>query len=203
MSFLNKLANLVILNFCFLVCSIFVIPFGAALTALYSVNLRMVRDEEAAYVFRSYWKAFCKNFRQSTICWFFMAAAGAILYLDIRAAGMLSGTVGFFVQIMTIVFIVCYAILFLYVFPYIGWFEDRLFTCMKNAFIIGGIRIGYTVTMLLIAIAVFMISVFDAEVMLRTLILWIVFGFALLNYIQCMFLRRVFSKYEKTSKMYK
>ena len=75
MNFLEKLMNLMILNVCFLVSCIPVITIGAAWTALFTVNLRMVKKEEA-YVFRTYWNAFAKNFKQSTKIWLFVLVAG-------------------------------------------------------------------------------------------------------------------------------
>lgn len=200
MSFLNKLTNLVILNLCFFVSCIPIVTIGAAITALYSVNLRMVKGEES-YVFSSYWKAFCSNFKKATIGWGIMALLLAVLLLDVYAVQILEGGIGIFFTAVTLFFAVIYGILFLYVFPYIGWFEDRLSVCFKNAFMIGGSNIGYTITVFLITLAFLAVSVFDMEIMLRLLIVWIVwivFGVALLNYIQSYFLRKVFSKYENS-----
>lgn len=197
MNFLNKLTNLVILNLCFLFSCIPIVTIGAALTALYSVNLRMVKGEES-YVFRSYWKAFKNNFRQATVCWAVMAFLFAILAADVYAIRLLEGGVRILFQTSAIIFSILYVILFLYVFPYIGWFDDRLKICFKNAFLIGGSNIAYTITILLVTAAVVLCSVYNAEIMLRVLILWILFGAALLNYIQSFFMRRVFMKYESS-----
>ena len=74
MNVLNKIMNLMILNLCFVAGCIPVVTAGAAMTALYSVNLKMVRNEEA-YIFSSYWRAFKENFRQSTVCWLLLVCA--------------------------------------------------------------------------------------------------------------------------------
>lgn len=195
MNFLNKLVNLVILNVCFLISCIPIVTIGAALSALYSVNLRMVRDEEA-YVFRSYWKAFRGNLKKGTLCLAIMAALGAVLYLDSRAAQILPGAAGLFCRIVSVVFFVFYAVLFLYIFPYVGWFDDDLKTCLKNALLMGVGKIGYTLAVLLITAAVASVVLLNAEILVRGLVLWLLFGIALLNYVQSYFIRIVFSKYE-------
>ena len=45
-SFLNRLADLVILNIVFLICCIPVFTIGASLTALSSMTMKMARKEE-------------------------------------------------------------------------------------------------------------------------------------------------------------
>lgn len=71
MRFLSWLADLVILNLCFLIGSLPLVTAGASLTALYSVCLKMVRNEESG-IFTGFWKAWKANLRQSTLhgCWY-------------------------------------------------------------------------------------------------------------------------------------
>ena len=57
MSFLSRIFDLIILNILFVLCSLPVITIGSSLTALYSVTLKMVRNEES-YIFRSFFKSF-------------------------------------------------------------------------------------------------------------------------------------------------
>ena len=68
MRFLSWAADLIILNLCFLIGSIPLITAGASLTALYTVCLKMVRNEENG-IFTGFWKAWKANFRQSTLAW--------------------------------------------------------------------------------------------------------------------------------------
>lgn len=65
MRFLTKVADLIILNILFLICCIPIVTIGAASTALYTVTMKSVRDEES-YVIRSYFKAFKDNFKIGT-----------------------------------------------------------------------------------------------------------------------------------------
>ena len=43
---LSRSTDLIVLNVLFLVCSLLVVTFGASLSALYSMTLKMVRNEE-------------------------------------------------------------------------------------------------------------------------------------------------------------
>ena len=77
-TFMNKVADLCILNIICLVCCIPIVTAGASITAMYYVTLKMVRNEEA-YIVRSFFKSFKDNFKQATIINLIMIAVGAIL----------------------------------------------------------------------------------------------------------------------------
>ena len=80
-TFMNKVADLCILNIICLVCCIPIVTAGASITAMYYVTLKMVRNEEA-YIVRSFFKSFKDNFKQATIINLIMIAVGAVLYLE-------------------------------------------------------------------------------------------------------------------------
>lgn len=196
MNVLNKVMNIVIVNLCFILSCLPIITVGAAITAMYSVNLKMAHDEET-YVFTFYWKAFRRNFAQSTICWLFVVTAGAVLGIDFWFIGnTMTGVIKNVFYAVIIVSTVVYGIILIYVFPYIARFENKLLICIKNSLIIGGANIGYTVTMLLVTLASLALTFFSPQVFFRALFVWIVAGFSLLSFINSFFLRRVFAKYE-------
>ena len=63
---LSRSTDLIVLNVLFLVCSLLVVTFGASLSALYSMTLKMVRNEED-YTVRGFFKAFRENLKQGMI----------------------------------------------------------------------------------------------------------------------------------------
>ena len=90
-TFMNKVADLCILNIICLVCCIPIVTAGASITAMYYVTLKMVRNEEA-YIVWSFFKSFKDNFKQATIINLIMIAVGAVLYLDLNVAKNMPGT---------------------------------------------------------------------------------------------------------------
>ena len=80
--FLNKLTDLVFLNFLFLLCSLPVVTMGASLTAMYAVNLRSVREGDG-YVAKRFFAAFRENFRQATVCWLIVLGTALLLFVDV------------------------------------------------------------------------------------------------------------------------
>lgn len=196
MNFMNKIVDLIVLNVCFIISCIPVITIGAGITALYSVNLKMIRSEEA-YVFRGYWKAFRVNFRQATLSWMIFLAAGVIFMYDLRLIPLLPAGIQ---KIFYAVLLVCgivYAVELLYVFPYIARFRDSLQRSFKNAFLIGGTRIGYTVTLVMLAAAFTAAGLACITGSVELLFFWAVTGFSLASYVQAWILRKVFDRYEQ------
>lgn len=128
-TFMNKVADLCILNIICLVCCIPIVTAGASITAMYYVTLKMVRNEEA-YIVRSFFKSFKDNFKQATIINLIMIAVGAILYLDLNVAKNMPGSAGQIFHVIFMAFVIIYYVLFLYVYPDSGicraWWNRKL-----------------------------------------------------------------------------
>ena len=92
---LGKVADFMILNVLWIICSIPIVTIGAATTAMYSVMLRLVKDEEG-YIVKGFFKAFKENFKQSTIMWLIYMVVGTIIFVDINFARVIGGQKGIF-----------------------------------------------------------------------------------------------------------
>ena len=92
--FLNKVADLLILNLITLVMCVPIITIGAALTAMHYVLLKMVRGEEG-YIVKSFFRSFKREFGQATILWILFVALGALMASNMRRAfsAIVSGNV--------------------------------------------------------------------------------------------------------------
>lgn len=196
MCILGRVTDIVILNLCFIISCLPVITAGAGLTALYTVNLKLVRNEDG-YIFRGFWKAFKENFKQSTFCWLIFLAAGGIFIADYRMADNLPGQYAGIFRIVITVFLFVYLFMMLYVFPYIARFEDKLGICLKNAFLIGAAHIGYTIIMVAATAVSAVITFYSMSFMQTLMLVWFFCGFALLSLVHSYFLRKVFGKYER------
>lgn len=140
MTFLSKVADLMILNFLTLLCCIPIVTAGAAITALNYMTLKIVRGEEG-YVFRGYFKAFKSNFKQATILWLIILGAVLIIVGDayiILNSGLnfhfiILGLVGLatLIAVLTIVFIL----------PLQAKFENSVKNTLKNAFALGMVQL--------------------------------------------------------------
>ncbi len=79
--FLNRVADLMILNFLVMICCLPIFTIGASYTAMHYVLLKMVRKEEG-YLIRGFFKSFKQNFKQATLIWLGMLVLIAFFGVD-------------------------------------------------------------------------------------------------------------------------
>ena len=129
---LNLIADVVILHFLWLICSLPVITIGPATTALYYAMMKRIRTNEGQ-VYTNFIKSFKENFRQATILRLIVAAVGVVLWLDLNFCFTWGGTEG---KIMlagcSLLLVPCWMVL-LYLFPVLAKFTGSLFDIFKNS----------------------------------------------------------------------
>ena len=91
--FLNALGNLIVLNILTLICSLPIITIGTSMTALYTMTMRMARNEESSII-RGYFRAFHNNFKQSTIFWGIGGGLIVFMLFDIWLLQSVKGNFG-------------------------------------------------------------------------------------------------------------
>lgn len=192
---LSRAVDLVILNFLFLLFCIPIITIGASMTALYSVLIKMVKDEDK-HIIKSFIVSFKKNFTQSTIVWFIMFAAGFFLLANLFLSGSLSGVPKIFFASTLIIFGFIYLCSFLFIFPYMARYEDTIKKAFLNSLLIGFFNFPYLLLLLLVNLipAIFVLS--SSIGFLSFLYFGTFGGFALIALINSFVLRKAFSKYE-------
>jgi len=195
MNFLNNLADMILLNIIYLICCIPVVTIGAATTALYTVTLKMNRKEYPAVV-KSYFIAFRKNIKTSTLCWIPMVIAGILLFLDYRLLGLLPGTLQFVIRIALIIMSLFYIMILLYLFPYIARFDNNVRNTFKNTIIISIVNLPMSLLMLALNIVIIIVSLLTVQTMVIALTAGILIGFSVLAYLQSILFTKIFKKYE-------
>lgn len=133
--FLNTLGSLFLLNLCALLCCVPVFTVGAAMTALYSCTLRLVRGEEGSPV-KDYFNAFRENFPQATKVWLVGGCLIAFMAFDIRLLRSLSGTFGQVYRILLFALILFFALELIYSFALMARFQNTTRNTLKNALIL-------------------------------------------------------------------
>lgn len=195
MRFLGRIGDIIILNLIFVVTALPVVTVGMALSALYTVAMKLARGEDPS-VLREYIRAFWRNRKPATICWLIMAAAGALIFLDFRLAGAFGGTLYTVVRLLLAMIFGVWMLTFLYLFPYIARFENTVFHSVKNALFLSVAHLPSTVMMLVISIGLAVITLFTSRTFVIGTIWWFFAGFAAAAYTQSFLLSRIFAKYE-------
>ena len=175
---MERLFDLFVLNFWFLLCSIPIVTVGAALTALHRVLLQCVRGEDA-YQTRDFFRAFRREFRQSTVLWLPMLAAAVVLYLD--QAILLPGLEGAFRAALffaSLFFEVILLVLLIYAFPLQARYENPVRQTVKNALLMGVWKFPRTIAAAACHLALPLVYAFVPSAQPVVMILYFVCGFS-------------------------
>lgn len=195
MRFLTKIADLMVLNILFCVTSIPLITIGASWTALYSVTLKMVRDEEGS-VSRSYFRLFRQNFRQATLLWLGVLVVLALLVLDIRVLnGMAGGTAPGLLRVGVEILALLGIMVLQYLFPSLARFEASLADTLKNACMMALAHLPKTALMTAAAVGAVWITLINNTTIAVGLMVWPLIGFSLMAFGNSGILRKIFDNY--------
>ena len=195
MRFLTKIADLMVLNILFCVTSIPLITIGASWTALYSVTLKMVRDEEGS-VSRSYFRSFRQNFRQATLLWLGVLVVLALLVLDIRVLnGMAEGTAPGLLRVGVEILTLLGIMVLQYLFPSLARFEASLADTLKNACIMALAHLPKTALMTAAVVGAVWITLINNTTIAVGLMVWPLIGFSLMAFGNSGILRKIFDNY--------
>lgn len=194
MQFLTRIADLIILNLLFLFTSLTVVTIGASWTALYTVTLKMVRDEEGTIV-RSYFHAFRQNFRQATLLWLGVLSLSVVMVLDMYILGRASGYPVTLVRIPLEILGVLILMVLQYLFPYLAQFDASIKETVRNACLLALANLPKTAVMTIAAIGVVYLSCLNNLTISISIALWLLLGFALMALGNSAILAKVFAPY--------
>lgn len=192
---MSRLFDLMILNLIFIVTSIPIVTIGANITAMYYVTIKMVRNEDS-YTFKSYFKSFKENFRQSTIIWLILLAAGLFLTWDIYLVNnVMTGAVTNIKYVFYFVLLI-YVFILLYVFPSQSRFYNTIKHTLLNSLLFSIRHLPYTLLMLAVIVGPPLICLFASGTVFSFYILFLfLFGFSAVAYVNSIFLNKIFKNY--------
>ena len=179
MSGLSRALDLMILNILWVVCSLPIITFGAATTAVYYVTFRLNEGKDE-HIIRSFFKSFASNFRQSTIIWLILLAAGVVIAGDIRLAFFtdLMGSLRYVMMAFSVLLAVVWLAVLSWVFVLQSRFENPVKQTLKNACLLAILNIPTTV----LSVAAIAASVWVTLSVLDSILIWMFIGYALIAY---------------------
>ncbi len=162
---LLKLCYSCYLNLLWLLCSLPIVTIGAATTALYYTSLKIIRDEEG-HVGAAFFRSFKENFKQGTVLWLIMLAAGLFLgadgYILYHLRKISEGPAAVLWTLVLAVVIaaaIVYVIVLLYLFPLLASVSNTNAAMLKNSFLIGTHYLFATILVFAVHFAMFFVAV--------------------------------------------
>lgn len=195
MQAMSRIADLVLLNLVFLLCSLPVFTIGASLTAMYTVCFRYGTARENG-TFRPFFEAFRANFRQATVLWLILlvcigsSAFNAMLFY-VMPGGMHWLWIPCAVLLLLAVMILSYA------FPLLSQFDSSCRRTLSNALVMS---IGYlprSLALVVLNAFPFVLILTDLYVFFQAGLIWFILYFAAAAYLGSRILKPVFAPYQE------
>ena len=190
---MSRIADLVLLNLCYLLTCLPAFTIGAASAALYTVCFRFGSEEERG-VIRSYFRAFRENLKRGIGLWLIVLLCGTTALINAWIFYAMPGGLRFLSVLFAILFVLA-VIVFGYAFPLLSQFDDGVWPTLRNSLILG---LGYLPRSLLITafnIFPFALMLADFYLFLQAAFLWTALYFSLAAYVNTFLLKRVLAPY--------
>lgn len=194
-TFMGRIADLIILNLLCIVCCIPIVTIGPAITAMFYVTMKMVRNEEA-YIVKGFFHSFKENLKQGIIINIITLAAFIMLSLDISLVRAMEGTMYKVLFYIFLVLLFLSMLIYLYIYPVLAKFYNTIKHTFINAFLMSIRHLPYSFLMIVISLvpfAILFIPSFRAQSFL--IMIFILMGGAVIAYINSFFLVKIFDKY--------
>lgn len=186
----SRIFELLLLNLLFVLTSLPLITIGASLTALFSVNLKLVRNEES-YIIREYFRAFRRDLKPASVTFLLFAVTGTLFSFNIILALQSTGLLYLITGVLSLIFLILLGVYALYYFPLLARFH---YTHAEAArYIPRAIagKPGLFLMLIAMNLPVLFLCLFSVQTLLFVLIFTLLVGAAGFTYVESIVLRAV------------
>ena len=195
--FMGRVGDLIVLNALFIVCSLPLVTVGASLTAMIKVIQGILLGSEPG-MFKTFFRAFRKNFVQATAAWLILAALTAAMGYNLALVGanFTGGPAACLKYLMCALLVVLLAAAG-YIFPLIARYENSLRQHLLNALILAIAKLPRTLCVTALNVLPAALAYFSMRIFLYSIAVWVLVGFAALCWLDCLLLRPVLRQLEQ------
>ena len=184
--FMGRLIDFAYLTLLWAVTSIPIITIGASTTTVYYITLKMA-DNQEEYLTQMYFKNFVRFFKEATIMWLMVLAAGMVLAGDFYICVQFKSPAAAVLMSAFAVIALVYLMTVLYVFPVVARISQSPVGYIKAAFFLAIRYFGWTVLGLVIFLCIAAIGVFGFWPLL-------LISIGLTAYLQSLIFRQIFKQ---------
>lgn len=194
MSFLARVADLVILNVLWLLCCLPVVTAGASTTAMYHV-VRHLQEESISSVTRDFFRSFKSDFRQATPVYLLLLIPTAAVVMNAWIlSAQSSDVVPVYVRAIWMVSALMLTFVVSFVYPVMAYFDDTVWKTLRTAAVLAVAKLPRTVLISAINLLPIIMLFVSLPFFLRSSIFWLLIGGSLTAYLNMLILRPVFKK---------
>ena len=194
MSFLARVADLVILNVLWLLCCLPVVTAGASTTAMCHV-VRHLQEESISSVTRDFFRSFKSDFRQATPVYLLLLIPTAAVVMNAWIlSAQSSDVVPVYVRAIWMVSALMLTFVVSFVYPVMAYFDDTVWKTLRTAAVLAVAKLPRTVLISAINLLPIIMLFVSLPFFLRSSIFWLLIGGSLTAYLNMLILRPVFKK---------
>lgn len=187
---LSQLCDLIILNLLYVLTSLPVFTVGAATSAMYDVCFRMNTDRECG-IFRSYFLAFRRDFKQTTMIWlillFLLLDLGYLLLLTLFKPGL-----SMIISIATVILLAIIIMTAGYIFPLSSRFDTNMLQMIKNGLLLAIAYLPRTIVMAFVNTLPYVLFLVSPRIFWSCAVLFPLIYFSGAAYLNAQLLKKVF-----------
>lgn len=191
--FLTRFFDLLILNWIFIFTCLPIITIGPALTALYTITLKMA-DGDNPYILKTYFRSFSKNFKGSTLIWLPLLFGLVFFGVDLYIVHTWLDKSLLFLQFPVLIFLFCTISIIIYVFPVFAIFDNSLTKTTKNALLLSLSNLPLTIFTIMVIVVLISIAQVSSEAMWGVISIFLFVGCSVFALILSFYFLRIFKK---------
>lgn len=194
MMFFSKILDLIILNLMLLIGCIPIVTIGTSTTAL-NYCVEQCRQNQGGAIYKQFWYAYRANFKQATQLLGFLLIPTAIIVADLLILYQNEIRINIIVLVLMGVFAVLCYLAMGFVFPLQARFSNTTKQTLKNALLMSILSLPKAIIVGALNFLPIGLAVLWPYLFLRSIIFWVMIGFAAIAYLNNIFLQKVFSQF--------
>ena len=131
--FMSSVADMMLLGLLWFFLSIFIIPLGAATTALFYVSTKR-HTGKSSYIWREFWRSFAQNFIKATIINIIFLGLFLLLFFNMLNMGLFEGNLATTIIVFQLFMVIQLLFIMVYIYPLLARFNLKFSEYFKTAF---------------------------------------------------------------------
>jgi len=189
---IRLIADLIILNILWFICSLPILTMGPSTAALYYAVSAKSRGEEQ--MTRTFFRGFKRNFKPALIVWIMALAVGYMLYWNVTIVDGWETNRSIGLMVLGIP-ILLFIIILSYLFPLLAEFETKIPQLLSNSILLALAHFPRSLLIAFLNVLPLIILFLSPAWLLSAIFLWVPLGFSLCAYFIYRLLEPVFAPF--------
>lgn len=191
---LSRLVDLLTVSILWILCCLPIVTAGASTTALYTMTLRMVRNEEGK-LSTGFFRAFRENFKNATLIYLLLTVLAAFVGLYWTAVEVMPGKAQPYFRGASLLFALVWLMEALFVYPVQARFRNTVWNIMKNAWLMAAGNLHIFFLAVLITGLPLWTLLLQTELFVRSFPVWVLLGPGVIAWLNSYLFHHCFKKY--------